>query len=105
MPLHRAVKSRHDSSQLEGPISSQPYASTPPTKEEHVSALPTPDGSVAAGGVSTKNTQIESFAWKDLRVAVVDRRTRESKVLLSGVSGIVHAGMFLQRLVIAERSI
>jgi hypothetical protein len=105
MPLHRAVKSRHDSGQLEGPISSQPYASTPPTKEEQVSVLPTPDGSVAAGGVSTKNTQIESFAWKDLRVAVVDRRTRESKVLLSGVSGIVYAGMFLQRLVIAGRSI
>jgi hypothetical protein len=94
MPLHRATKSRHDSGHLADlGGSAQPDA---PTKEEHVSALPTPDHSAAAGGLPTRNTHVESFAWTDLRVVVVDRKTRESKVLLSDVSGVVHAGTLLQ---------
>jgi hypothetical protein len=111
MVQYRAINStsRHDSGRIgdmdalemmsEGGSSSHhPYAPTPPPKDDPYSYPPAalhPGGGYPGGnaaGALARNTHIESFAWNDLRIAVLDRKTRKSKVLLTDVSGIVHAG-------------
>ena len=39
------------------------------------------------------NTSIQSFSWENVSVTVKDRQTKQPKDILSGVNGIVRAGM------------
>ncbi|SPO06048.1 probable ABC transporter [Cephalotrichum gorgonifer] len=39
-----------------------------------------------------QNTTVQNFAWQNISVTVKDRKTKESKALLDGISGIVRAG-------------
>jgi len=38
---------------------------------------------------------IESFTWKDVNVTVRDRRSRQPKMILKNISGVVKAGELL----------
>jgi hypothetical protein len=40
------------------------------------------------------NTSVHSFSWKDVTVTVKDRKTKQPLEILSGVDGIVEAGMY-----------
>ena len=39
-----------------------------------------------------QNTTVKDFAWRDITVTVKDKKTKESKVLLKGVNGVIKAG-------------
>lgn len=39
------------------------------------------------------NTAVQSFVWEDVTVTVKDRQTKKPKDILSGVNGIVKAGV------------
>jgi hypothetical protein len=39
------------------------------------------------------NTSIQSFSWDNITVTVKDRQTKQPKDILSGVNGIIKAGM------------
>ena len=39
------------------------------------------------------NNTVSSFTWKNITVTVKDHNTKEPKVILDGVNGIVEAGM------------
>jgi len=41
-----------------------------------------------------KNTEVTSFAWKNVTVTVKDNETKEPKVLLDSVDGVVKPGMY-----------
>jgi hypothetical protein len=41
-----------------------------------------------------KNTEVTSFAWKNITVTVKDNETKEPKLLLDNVHGVVKPGMY-----------
>lgn len=42
------------------------------------------------------NTTVHSFSWENVTVSVKDRKTKQPLDILSGVDGIVEAGMDLR---------
>lgn len=44
-----------------------------------------------------RNTTVEHFMWQGVRVIVKDRATKEPKVILDGVDGLVTAGQQQQQ--------
>lgn len=49
----------------------------------------------AADYAHLSNTTVHSFSWQDVTVSVKDRKTKQPLDILSGVSGIVEAGMWI----------
>jgi hypothetical protein len=43
--------------------------------------------------VHLQNTTVSSFAWQDVTVTVKDHKTKQPKVILQNVNGIIKAGM------------
>lgn len=48
---------------------------------------------VATDYAHLTNTTVHSFSWEDVTVTVKDRKTKQPIEILSGVSGVVEAGM------------
>lgn len=42
------------------------------------------------------NTTVHSFSWENVTVSVKDRKTKQPLDILSGVDGIIEAGMYSQ---------
>jgi len=39
-----------------------------------------------------QNTVVHSFTWQGVTVTVKDRKTKQDKLILDGIDGMVHAG-------------
>jgi hypothetical protein len=48
----------------------------------------------AGADYALTNTSVQSYSWENVTVTVKDRQTKQLKELLSGINGIVKAGVY-----------